>query len=331
MKFSFRQILASATGAVIAALIASSFGVTGTIVGVAIGSMAATLGTAFVSQSIERGQKAVKQAAVRVPEGPTANLLRRMGGTGAAGGATSSATSLATSSIEGGPTVPEPTEVVGTVGEEKTETGPAVAPGDAAARTEVPGVDVVEGEGAGAAGAAGPDRPEAATVPLRRADVLEGAGVVGVSGSTGVAAAAGADGAVGRRRFTLKAFAVTAAIVFVLALGLVTAVELIADKPLASIFGSTGSGPTLKNIFMPGPPATSTSTTSTTTPAVSTSTTSTSTTSTTTTTTTTTTAPTGATTTTTPGPATTTTTGNLSSTTTTSPRSGTTTTTTAAS
>ena len=55
MKFSFRQILASVGGAVIAAIIASAFGVKGTIVGVAIGSAAATIGTALVAQSIERG------------------------------------------------------------------------------------------------------------------------------------------------------------------------------------------------------------------------------------------------------------------------------------
>ncbi len=83
MKFSFRQILASAAGAVIAALIASIFGVKGTIVGVAIGSAAATFGTAVVAQSIERGHQAVKQVVVRVPE--TSTLLRRLGGTGAAG------------------------------------------------------------------------------------------------------------------------------------------------------------------------------------------------------------------------------------------------------
>jgi hypothetical protein len=39
VRFSFRQILASAAGAVIAARIASSLGVTGTIIGVAVGSM----------------------------------------------------------------------------------------------------------------------------------------------------------------------------------------------------------------------------------------------------------------------------------------------------
>ncbi len=296
MKFSFRQILASAAGAVIAALIASSFGVTGTIVGVAIGSMAATLGTALVLQSIEHGQQAVKQAVVRVPEGPTSSLLRRIGGTGAAGGATSS--------VDGGPKEPEPTEVVGAVGENATETAPAVRYRDATERVEVPAADVEDADAT--------ERFGAATTPLLPTEVLAGAGVVGVTGGTGSATAAAGDvvEAAGRR-FTWKAFAGTAAIVFVLALGLVTAVELIADKPLASIFGSTGSGPTLKNIFTPGPTATSTTTTTSSPPTTSTSTSST---------TTTTTAPsstTSSTTSTTSTSSTTTTTSNLKSTTTT--------------
>ena len=80
MKFSARQILASAAGAVIAAVIASAFGVKGTIVGVAIGSAAATFGTALVAQSIERGHEAVKQVVVRAPE--SSPLLRKLGGTG---------------------------------------------------------------------------------------------------------------------------------------------------------------------------------------------------------------------------------------------------------
>ena len=100
MKFSIRQILASTAGAVIAAVIASIFGVKGTIVGVAIGSAAATMATAFVAQSIERGHQAVKQVVVRAPE--TSTLLRKLGGTGASGGATSSADASSA-----------PTEVVG--------------------------------------------------------------------------------------------------------------------------------------------------------------------------------------------------------------------------
>ena len=235
MKFSFRQILASAAGAVIAALIASSFGVTGTIVGVAIGSMAATLGTTLVAQSIERGQKAVKQVVVRVPEGagPTSTLLRRMGGTDAAGGATSS--------VDGDAREPEVTEVVGAVGEETTETEPPGAFVDATERMEMPP--------AGADDDVSVTEPvEPATVPLLPTDVLAGAGVVGVTGGTGVASAADTRGEAGRRRFTWKAFAGTAAIVFVLALGFVTAVELIANRP---------------NIFRPSSPASSPSSTTT--------------------------------------------------------------------
>ena len=83
VKFSIRQILASAAGAVIAAVIASSFGVKGTIVGVAIGSAAATIATAFVAQSIERGHEAVKQVVVRAPD--SSALLRKLGGTGTSG------------------------------------------------------------------------------------------------------------------------------------------------------------------------------------------------------------------------------------------------------
>ncbi len=82
VKFSFRQILASAAGAVLAAVVASVFGVKGTVVGVAIGSIAATTGTALAFQSIERTRKAVKQVVVKAPE---TSLLRRLGGTNAAG------------------------------------------------------------------------------------------------------------------------------------------------------------------------------------------------------------------------------------------------------
>ena len=82
MKFSYRQILASAAGAVLSAVIASIFGVKGTIVGVAIGSIAATTGTALVFQSIERTNKAVKQAVVHAPDNA---MLRRLGGTKVAG------------------------------------------------------------------------------------------------------------------------------------------------------------------------------------------------------------------------------------------------------
>ena len=105
MKFSIRQILASTAGAVCAAVIASVFGVKGTIVGVAIGSAAATMATAFVAQSIDRGHQVVKQVAVRAPESST--LLRRLGGTEASGPSASSVDADASS---------PPTEVVGQSG-----------------------------------------------------------------------------------------------------------------------------------------------------------------------------------------------------------------------
>jgi hypothetical protein len=85
VKISIRQVLASVAGAVVAATIASFFGVSGTIVGVAIGSAAATIGTAVVAQSIDRTHHAVRQAVVRAPD---SSLLRRLGGTNVAGAVT---------------------------------------------------------------------------------------------------------------------------------------------------------------------------------------------------------------------------------------------------
>jgi hypothetical protein len=68
---------------VLSAVVASIFGVKGTIVGVAIGSIAATMGTVLIFQSIERTNTAVKQVVVRVPD--SSKLLRRLGGTKATG------------------------------------------------------------------------------------------------------------------------------------------------------------------------------------------------------------------------------------------------------
>jgi hypothetical protein len=229
VKFSFRQILASTAGAVIAAIVASTFGVKGTIVGVAIGSAAATMGTALVAQSIERGHQAVKQVAVRVPE--TSTLLRKLGGTGTSGPSTSSVDASSA-----------PTEVVG---------GPQ--PGSGAdetiemASTTVPAAETERLEISAATDAPATEHLQASTMPAPP-------GVVRTAVSRG---------------FSWRATAASAVIVFVLALLFITAVELISGKPLATIFGGADTGTTLKNLVNPSPapsttPTSTTSTTSTT-------------------------------------------------------------------
>jgi hypothetical protein len=229
VKFSFRQILASTAGAVIAAIVASTFGVKGTIVGVAIGSAAATMGTALVAQSIERGHQAVKQVAVRVPE--TSTLLRKLGGTGTSGPSTSSVDASSA-----------PTEVVG---------GPQ--PGSGAdetiemASTTVPAAETERLEISAATDAPATEHLQASTMPAPP-------GVVRTAVSRG---------------FSWRAIAASAVIVFVLALLFITAVELISGKPLATIFGGADTGTTLKNLVNPSPapsttPTSTTSTTSTT-------------------------------------------------------------------
>jgi hypothetical protein len=237
VKFSFRQILASAGGAVLAAGIASLFGVKGTIIGVAIGSAAATSGTAFLAQSIERGHKAVKQVVVQAPD--SFSLLRRLGGTRAAG-VTESAPADASALAEETST--------STVHGDDTIESEIVTPEDDQATQLLPTVPAL-----------------AAEAPTSGAPTAE---VPAVLAAAGVATET--------RRFRWPAIAGTAAIVFVLSLMFVTAVELIAGKPLADLFGghSTSNAPTVVQPFeSPATTVPPTSTTSTSTTTTSTSTT----------------------------------------------------------
>jgi len=207
VKFSVRQILASAAGAVLAAVIASVFGVKGTIIGVALGSAAATFGTALVAESLDRGHRAVQQVVIRAPE--TATLLRRLGGT--------SASSAAMSAGERAPFAEEVT----TSAVQPTE--PVEAP------VPEPGLPS--------------ESATASETPERRP-----------------------------RSVRWPVIAGTAAVVFLLSLMFVTAIELIAGRPLADLFGghSKGGGTTVQQIIAPPPttvpmPTTTTSTSSTTT------------------------------------------------------------------
>ncbi len=178
MKVSIRQILASAAGAVVAATIASFFGVSGTIVGVAIGSMAATIGTALVAHSLDRTHHAVVQAAVRAPE---SSLLRRIGGTTAEGAVTETVPEAATPVTE--QTASSRAREGGRLVTGITSPGPATA---ALPRTSTP-----------------VDTPW---------------------------------------RLNWRLLAVTAVIVFVVALGVITVFELISGRPLSNLVGGQGSG-----------------------------------------------------------------------------------------
>jgi hypothetical protein len=201
VKFSVRQILASAVGAVLAALIASSFGVTGTIIGVAIGSAVATIGTALVSQSIERGHEAVRQVVVRAPD---TKLLRRLGSTDASGSDATVHAQVAPAEAR------QAAAGSAAAGEESASMESALSAGDTQ-HLEVSAV----------ADAPGTERLESVTLPPMP---------------------------VRRRRYSWPTIAWTAALVFVLALLLVTVIELIAGQQ------------TVKDIFVPSPAATTTTT-----------------------------------------------------------------------
>jgi hypothetical protein len=303
VKFSVRQMLASAGGAVLAAVIASLFGVKGTIIGVAIGSLAATFGTAMVSQSIERGHAAVKQVVVKVPE--RANLLRRLGGTSASG---------QTAAAQPAADAHQVTEPVTTAPVAGDATSHMAVPSDETGVMEIPQGD------------AEPVRttPMASDATTQIAVPSDDTGVMAIpqpnpAAVTSQLPVSGSEPDTAEmpipvppaRSIPWRTITGTAVVVFVLSLVLVTGIELIAGHPLSDLFGNNkNNDPSIVHIFTPGP-ATTTSTSTTTT---STSTTTTSTSSTTTTTT-----PGGTTTSTTPGQSTTTTSsGGLGTTTTSS-------------
>jgi hypothetical protein len=284
VKFSLRQILASAAGATLAAVVASLFGVKGTIIGVAIGSAAATFGTAFVSQSIEHGHKAVKQVAVRAPE---STLLRRLGGTKVAGetasassessGVLEESASASASAVSDGRDAAS--EVVGSVAAETTQIAPVV-----------------------------PNPDDTTVVPIAASTVDPTIAMAAVPGPgdppTEEMALPGGQG----RSIPWKAIVGAAAAVFILSLGVVTGIELLAGHSLSDLLGNhNNAGTSVGGIVNPPAPA-PTATTSTTSTVPTTSTTSSSSTTTSRTSTTTTTAAGGATTTTSTVPSSTTTT-----------------------
>lgn len=95
MKLSPIQIIASAAAAVVSAVLLSFLGDKGTILGVALGSVIATLGSAAIGESLRRGHSKVKAVA--------SNQQWRIPGVGTlAGGA--EGTAAGAESAEGGPT-----------------------------------------------------------------------------------------------------------------------------------------------------------------------------------------------------------------------------------
>ena len=229
MKISIRQILASTAGAVVAATIASFFGVSGTIVGVAIGSAAATIGTALVAQSIDRTHHAVRQAVVRSPND---SLLRRLGGTDATGAVAESAPSVDVA-VNAAPTVSQ-----------------AAPPPDATVPIEVPPA---------------PEETSTAPVAATSEESLPETTVAQVTtpGPQTVVLAAPAIEQGGTKTINWRVVAVTSVIVFILVLAIITFVELAAGKPLADLFGgSPGSGTSIfggtTNTTSPTAPTTTT-------------------------------------------------------------------------
>jgi hypothetical protein len=240
-------MLASAAGAVVAASIASLFGVKGTIIGVAIGSAAATFGTALAAHSLDRTHEVVRQVAVRAPED---SLLRRLGGTDTAGAVTESVP-VANPGVTEQLSFGEVPTVASTMAQSEV-----TAATEAAAFTETEASPAVTAA-TDATTEMGASGPPTVVLPV---------GATEDAADAAKANAAKANAAnspkTSKRAMSWPALAGTIAIVFVIALVSVTAIELIAGKPLADIFGGHAKGgTTVQNVFGNSGPTTATTTT----------------------------------------------------------------------
>ncbi|HLG67421.1 MAG TPA: hypothetical protein VKV36_06060 [Acidimicrobiales bacterium] len=267
MKLNPIQIAASAVGAVLAAVIASFFGVQGTIVGVLVGSIVASTGSVLVFQSLERTHRAVRQV---VADPRRASLFRGRGSTAAAGSVTARRQELGPGLGAG--VLPE-------------EGGTAAGAG----RVEH------HGSGAGAGPVDGADATSGRRVPPeRRLVARSGPGNRAAGRPVGPAAASDRTaGAVAghlppRRRIRWPALVATTVLVVVAAFAVVTAIELAAGETLSTLLGVHGAkgSTSIGSIVSPTPTTTrpTSSTTTTTTASTTTTTTTTTTTSSTTTT-----------------------------------------------
>ncbi len=282
MKLSPKQIAASAAGAVASALIASLFGEKGTIIGVALGSAVASTSTALVVQSIERTHDAVKQV-VKVPKRPA--VLRRLGTTGAVGTVRSGTADSAVTEAAGA------SEAEGAVAAQGAAGAPAsqgtLAAGEGAVVAGEVAAASVERQAGGAGSAAPPTEKTGKEGERRLIARSRGTGassgrpasgpsargplIGGGAGSTSGRAGAAYNG--GRIRWSV--LALTIGVVFVVALLAVTGLELIAGKPISSLFGSSSAsgGTSVGSIFTPSPTTTAPSPTTTTIPGTTTTTT----------------------------------------------------------
>jgi hypothetical protein len=259
------QVAASAAGAVLAAVIASFFGVAGTIIGTAVGSIVATTVSAIVWESIERGHEAVRQVVVK-EHGP---LLHR-GSTESAGEIThadaeaSAVEAQVDAGLDTDLAAGRPADGADVTGEPGSPAAETAAAGRVQVRQQSP-LDPTHEEQIGTAAAAScPDGPGLEVTGPRRLVASNRGGRPAEVRRTAVAPERRDRGRrIGpfRRRWVLAVGSIVG--VFVLALGIVTVVEVIAGRPLSSLTGGghTPGGTSFGNIVT-GTPETTTSTTS---------------------------------------------------------------------
>jgi hypothetical protein len=229
LELSGTQVAASALAAVSSAVAASYLGVAGTVIGAGFGSVVATISTAFYQLSLKRTNETLKKV---VPVSTV--IVRQSGAHGHGQGDAADVPPLR-------PVTPA------TIRGDASGTGPDRADSDPVGSDPVGsdpvGSDPADPDGAGPAGANAPAADR--TGELSPAEHQQG----GAADQQGGAA----DGAAAiARRLHWGRLAAAAALVFVVAIGVITLVEAFAGGSLSSVVrGEKRDGTTIGRVVQP--------------------------------------------------------------------------------
>ena len=259
IELSATQVIASMLAAVTGAIAASYTGIAGTVIGVAVMSVASTAGAAVYKHYLGRSQEKLLASKERL-HAAAVIIAPRSAHHGAAGHHDRPAASgpareqgersQATGELAG---VARPGFAVGQVGwllspdSPGTDEFPAVS-GETGGWSNSPAETANAAESAAPAGSAGPAEPAGSAEPTRPAEPAGPAGSAGPDGSAGPIESAKTVKTAGSHQVWRRWPALLAAAfgVFVLALAAITAFEVAAGKPLeALIWGRSGGGTTV--------------------------------------------------------------------------------------
>jgi len=263
-ELSAVQVVATVLAAVTGAILASSLGVVGTVAGTAIASAASTTATAIYRHYLGRGKERFHEVAPGIKK----RAYWWDGAQGASAGKTTEASptvagSQRTAAFGQGadsPATADPKTTVAAEAQTRLDRAitPPTVPTFTAARVPT---FTANGKPAAQTPATGQPAPAAQEMPTVREMPTVSETPAGKTPADLVSKLREWRGLLWNRRVLIR-YWIPAITVFVLVMGGITAFELVAGKPVsAAVWGKTGSGTTIGNVFSGGSSSTKKNTT----------------------------------------------------------------------